>query len=727
MAERLSQRKTPATPSIVLLTTIFDCGTLSRDYWQFQNEEAVMSRKLCSLLAAVSILLAAGCTRISGTVSDENGDGIEGVGVTLTGPSPMSAITDVDGHYDFLSPALGEHVVSAELSEYLLFFPGCVMEDETVTLDFLKMTAVVDFSLADCLEGTVFKDIDGDGIKDQGEPGISDIVVSNGVHVTVTDASGAYNLLKKGHFIFLTVPRDYTPTASWYRSVEGDGFDFGLEYTPEKDTEEFTFVQITDVHIDSIPEHISLFEDDVAEINDIDPPFVIDTGDLVSRGDEVSIAQANEWFEVYAAVTSDLNMPLYNVVGNHELVGTRNRGVHPSEPGYNKEMYRDFFGPTHYSFDWGEYHCVVLDTNLFENGRRFYGVPDQQVNWLEQDLAQQQGKRILVFYHEQTPLWEENRDEVWAILTGHGEMSAFVGHLHHDIVMMDSHNQGVPEQVTGALCGQWFHGPNIDGVPRGYRIVSVHAEGVTSFYKHSGSETQINIIAPDEIVSGEATLTAQIYTEHGPVIGVGYRVDDGELIPMSLEAGGLWDTFTATWDTTLLDPGYHTITVEADDTGGNNFSRDKSFKVAVEATVPLGELFNHYETFLGKYTNVTGNLTYVIPYGQGGGGTVTNTAYIVDDGNGIAVIIAQATVSPPLPGLQVGDTINASVVPVQYTWELVTEGERILPGFLANFMQAFPWLVDLLLPGFLVTDEDGNPVEIRVLTLLSGEQIESLP
>jgi len=501
----------------------------------------------------------------------------------------------------------------------------------------------------------VFKDIDGDGIRDEGEDGISDIVVSNGVDVTDTDSSGAYTLLKKGHFIFITVPSDYTPATTWYQSVEGNDFDFGLEYTPEKDTDEFTFVQITDIHIDSIPEHISLFEDDVAEINDIDPAFVIDTGDLVSRGDEVSIAQANEWFEVYADVTSDFKMSLYTVVGNHELVGTKNPEVDPSEPGYNKEMYRDYFGPTHYSFDWGGYHCVVLDTNLFEDGRRFYGVPDQQVDWLEQDLAQTH-KPILVFYHEQTPLWEENRDEVWDILTGHGgEMTAFLGHLHHDILMMDSHSQGVPEQVTGALCGQWFYGPNIDGVPRGYRIISADAGGVSSFYKYSGTERQINITSPDEIVSGVAILTAQVYTEDEPVTGVNYRVDDGELIPLSLDEQGLWDTFTATWDTTQFDPGYHTITIEANDIAGN-FSTEKSFKIADEDTVPLGELFDHYETFLGKYTNVRGHLTLAIPYGQGGGGTVTNTAYIVHDGKGIAVIIAPACVSPPLPDdLSMGD------------------------------------------------------------------------
>jgi hypothetical protein len=553
------------------------------------------------------------------------------------------------------------------------------------------------------------------------------MLVSNGIAVTVTNDGGVYHLPIEGYFVFITTPSEYTPTTPWYRSVEGGDLDFGLEYAPDKATDEFAFIQITDVHIDSIPEHISLFQQDVAEINNINPTFVIDTGDLISRGDEVSIAQANEWFEVYANVTSDLNMPLYTVVGNHELVGTNNPEVDPSEPGYNKEMYRDYFGPTHYSFDWGQYHCVILDSNLFEDGRRFYGVPDEQADWLQQDLAQRQDKPILVFYHEQTPLWEENRNEVWDMLTQHGEMTAFLGHLHHDILMMDSHSQGVPEQVTGALCGQWWYGANLDGVPRGYRIISVDADGISSFYKDSGTETQINITSPDEIVSGEATLTAQVYTEYGPITGVSYRVDDGGLISMSLEAGGLWETATAMWDTTTLDPGYHTITVEATDAIAGNFSTEKSFKIEVEDMVPLGELFDHYETFIGKYTRVTGDLTLVMPFPDVSGGTVGSTAYIADDGNGSAVIMVQACVSPPPPDLNVGDTIEARIVPVRYTWEFMTESPRVPGSKWDLLVNAVENSRELLPPGFLVTDEYGDPIEIRLLMLLSGADVQALP
>jgi len=581
-------------------------------------------------------------------------------------------------------------------------------------------------SAASALEGTVFQDSNGNGTRDVGEPGIPGILVSNGVAVTVTNEDGAYSLPTEGYFVFITTPSDYTPTTPWYLGTEETELDFGLAYTPEKDTDEFVFVQITDAHIDTVPEHVALFEQDVAEINNIDPVFVIDTGDLVSRANEVTIAEATQWFDVYSSVTSNFNMPLYTVVGNHEPAGIHNPEVDPAEPGYNEEMYRDYFGPTYYSFDWGSYHCVVLDPNQFEDGRQFFRIPAEQLGWLQQDLAQRQDWPLLVFYHEQTPLWE-NRTEAWDVLTQHGEMTAFLGHLHHDILMMDSLSQGVPEQVTGAVCGEWWFGPGLDGRPRGYRIISIDADGVSSFYKGAGAETQINITSPDVIVNGQATLTAQVYTEYGPITGVNYRVDGGGLMPMSSEAVGLWDAATAVLDTTQVGEGYHTITIEATDAGAGTLSTEKVFNVTEEETVPIGELLNHYEAYLGQYTNVMGDASLVMPFGGGSGGTVGDTAYIIEDETGAIVIIAQACVSPPLPTAAVGDTIRARAVPTRYSWDFITLSPRV-PGskwdLLADAVENNP---ELIPPGFLVTDEDGDPVEIRLMTLLSAADITVEP
>ena len=47
-------------------------------------------------------------------------------------------------------------------------------------------------------EGFVFEDLDGDGRRDSGEPGIAGVPVSNGLDVVLTGADGAYRLAAGG-------------------------------------------------------------------------------------------------------------------------------------------------------------------------------------------------------------------------------------------------------------------------------------------------------------------------------------------------------------------------------------------------------------------------------------------------------------------------------------------------------------------------------------------------
>ena len=48
-------------------------------------------------------------------------------------------------------------------------------------------------------------------------------------------------------------------------------------------------------------------------------------------------------------------------------------------------------------------------------------------------------------------------------------------------ILIDS--QGIPEQVTGALCGEWWRGDCSDGKPCGYRIVQLEGNNIPAgFY-----------------------------------------------------------------------------------------------------------------------------------------------------------------------------------------------------------------------------------------------------
>jgi len=176
------------------------------------------------------------------------------------------------------------------------------------------------------VKGIVFEDHNANGIQDIGEMGLPDILVSNGLTITVTDETGSYFLPREGHFVFITTPSNYTPTASWYKNIGETDCHFALKFTPDKDSKQFSFVQITDIHLDALEEHRSFFEKAIREINKINPAFVIATGDLVLEAEIVTISQAKEWYDIYSDSIKNLDMPVFNVLGNHD-VGIRQGDV----------------------------------------------------------------------------------------------------------------------------------------------------------------------------------------------------------------------------------------------------------------------------------------------------------------------------------------------------------------------------------------------------------------
>ncbi|HAJ32578.1 MAG TPA: hypothetical protein DCK79_04310 [Candidatus Atribacteria bacterium] len=520
------------------------------------------------------------------------------------------------------------------------------------------------------VKGIVFEDRNANGIQDIGETGLPDILVSNGLTVTVTDESGNYLLPREGHFVFITTPSNYISTTPWYKNLLEDNPHFGLKFTPDKDSKQFTFIQITDIHLDAIEEHRIFFEKAIREINKINPAFVIITGDLLLEAERVTISQAKEWYDIYSGLISNFNMSVFNMVGNHDVVGIHYKKDISTEPGYNKEMYREYFGPTYYSFDWSLYHCIVLDPNEFLDGNQFYKIPDYQVEWLRKDLSYRQGKPLLVFFHEPTITWED-RTEVLNLLNQH-RTKMFSGHWHMDI-LIDS--QGIPEQVTGALCGEWWSGDCMDGSPCGYRLIQVDEENIFSFYKGIGIERQINITSPEPLIYGETIVTAQVYTEYPPLQEVRYQIDQGDVIPMKIEKGGLWDITTAIWDTTSVEEGYHTITIKARDQE-ELFSQQIEVKVSQNEIMPLGELVPHFETYQGHLINVQGRISF--SFKNRDNTSEKKDILVIKDETGDAAILIGEYNALPLPAFERNDLITATVIPIKYRWKSIERKHKLM-------------------------------------------------
>ena len=258
------------------------------------------------------------------------------------------------------------------------------------------------------ISGTVFQDVDGNGIKSATETVvIPNVVVSNGLTSTTTDAYGKFTLNKEGSFIFVTTPKGYAASGPWYLPVSGAQFDFGLKSALERNSDNFTFIHMTDIHLDA--SNLVTFNKAVEEFKKISPAFVVSTGDLVNTGDgtTISLAQAADWFDKYQIAISGLGMPVYNALGNDDAANLACESAVAAQAGCSKSAYRTNFGPTYYSFDWGQYHCVVLDPNEVKSGSQVFEISASQIGWLQKDLSyRQKSSPLLVFFHEPTTAWQ---------------------------------------------------------------------------------------------------------------------------------------------------------------------------------------------------------------------------------------------------------------------------------------------------------------------------------
>jgi|GEM_PF-961673 len=571
------------------------------------------------------------------------------------------------------------------------------------------------------INGIVFNDADGNGVKGADEQGIAGVLVSNGSASMETDQDGNYTLPKTGSFIFVTTPGDCTPSGAWYRSISDSQFNFGLTHTPEKKTAQFTFVHMTDVHLDG--DSLATLNQAVAEIQGISPAFVVATGDFVNVGDKLTIseAQANQWFGAFKTAVSGLDMPVYSALGNHDLADITQETGPGAQTGSSKNAFRRSFGPTYHSFDWGDYHCLVLDPNELNGAQHVYRITGAQLQWLQQDLSHRAGIPLLVFFHEPTTSWASQSEVLNLLLSGRSasQVSIFAGHGHHDLLTQAG---GIPEQVTGAFSGEWWFGPSMDGNGPGYRLVSVNGDTISSLFKETGVTRKIQPRLPGPVVSGQVELKAQLYSEHGSTVEAGYCIDAGSVVPMTVGAGTPWSTASAVWDTAGLAQGFYTITFSAND-GKETFTREVSVKVSPSQTVPIGDLLQHFETFQGWRVTIEGTALVAMfgpPLAEEGAGGMK-----VSDATGTVVVYTGECISPPLPSVSVGTSVRLTVVPLRFSWAFIEGADD--PDHEGTFEQMESQLFLMSdVAGAVERDGSGNILALRLMRLVTAADLTKL-
>ena len=251
---------------------------------------------------------------------------------------------------------------------------------------------------AQTVQGVVFADRNGNGIRDPREPGLANVAVSDQDTVVTTRADGSFAMPQgRGHgLVFVSAPTGYRAVGNFWRRAH-EPLTFALAPTPQ--TPGFQFVHASDTHISeqSAPRTRRLRQ----LVDSIRPAFTIITGDLVRDALRVPEAEARGYYDLFMREKAAFRAPVYTAPGNHEIFGieTDKSGVATSHPLFGKTMYRSYLGPDYYSFNMGGVHFVALNTADISE-KSYYGHIDSlQLAWLERDLAALPPRTVVVTFN----------------------------------------------------------------------------------------------------------------------------------------------------------------------------------------------------------------------------------------------------------------------------------------------------------------------------------------
>jgi 3',5'-cyclic AMP phosphodiesterase CpdA len=264
------------------------------------------------------------------------------------------------------------------------------------------------------------------------------------------------------------------------------------------DVPAFSFVHMTDIHVQPELGAVDGLKQCVAAINKLSPrpDFVITGGDLIMDGLAVGHDRVLKQWELWDEGTKGLELPRYDVIGNHDVVGWSSKAiVKPDHHDYGKKIFADRYGSgkTYRSFDHKGWHFVLLDSiGQAKDSPDYVGViDDAQLDWLKADLERAGTKTpiVLVTHIPFYSMWDVavrgpevpigakglvtnvykfrkllRPYNIRLILSGHGHVRERI-ELDHQV-----HIQG------GAVCGLWWKG-GVNGDAEAFGVVDCRRDG----------------------------------------------------------------------------------------------------------------------------------------------------------------------------------------------------------------------------------------------------------
>ncbi|MFC1692409.1 metallophosphoesterase [Candidatus Latescibacterota bacterium] len=267
----------------------------------------------------------------------------------------------------------------------------------------------------------------------------------------------------------------------------------------------FSFVHFSDVHVQPEKGAREGFLKAIEKMNSLEPDFAVSGGDLVSDSLAVDESRAVMLYDMYKECSRQFTVPLYNVMGNHEVFGIRVPDLVPEDhPEWGKEMFKKRLGEgkTYRSFDHKGIHFLLLDSVGIEKsegepGHNYIGeIGSEQMAWLRDDLtAMAPQTPVIAVAHiplftlypqiQSGPTFASARStvltdgkELFELLMQHRLFGFLEGHIHVNETYIYKDARFID---TAAVSGNWWDGDR-DGHPEGFNLVHVYEDGIESEY-----------------------------------------------------------------------------------------------------------------------------------------------------------------------------------------------------------------------------------------------------
>lgn len=424
-------------------------------------------------------------------------------------------------------------------------------------------------------KGVVFEDTNRNRLRDEGEPGIAGVLVSNGEAVVKTDENGAYVLpIDDDTILFVIQPKGWEVPVNelnlpqfYYihkpqgspQSLEFEGtaptgpipesVDFPL-YPSKTKGEAFSIFAFGDPQPSSLKDVDYFKRDIVEEARLLEGPVAgVSLGDIV--GDDLGL------FGPINGVTALMDRPWWHVFGNHDM------NLDADEPEMTDETFEAVYGPATYAFQIADVVFIAIDNVLFPNSytQSTYtgGFTEKQLTFVENLLSHvPQDKLVVTMVHiplydegENNTFVDEHRSAFFKLFKNHTHTLSLSAHTHtQNHHFFDAEHDHWPHMDAphhhynvGTTCGSWWGGPKDergipsttmrDGVPNGYAIFNFDGNQYSYDYivANGDKDEVMSVYVPKAVrkTSGWSNAVMGINVYNGSEqTTVEFRIDVGE-------------------------------------------------------------------------------------------------------------------------------------------------------------------------------------------------------